>query len=292
MATLHEFWGAIGSVSSNGSDRLALELPGIGFVMCLKRLTKLRPPGPRPDQRFIKYVGFEIHKGNRRAMQVESRAVDAIPYDLSADAFYLIRRSDSGLLALPGGFIDPEDGINTLPLKETLLNAAFRELTEETGAAGFELKPLGPSVREQILPGRPQVKREHITRTWPFAALMTMQALHPADDAQQAPGSPGLLPGWYRSTDDIESHLHFAHHATILRRLRFEAGNGFRKTKVSKRLLPFRGMDLAAARKLGEAVGQCTRRDYDRIVKGKEPILPEDGDFVGVDWLGLTGRVK
>lgn len=287
-----EYWGPIGAVIDRGPLLIGVLCPGVGEIVCQRRLTKLTPPGPAVGSQWIKYFAFVQSRGQLRALQVESRAVDAIPFDQEQKAYYLIRRKDSGLLATAGGFIDPQDGIGTLPLKDILRTAAARELREETGATGTFLRPLGGSIREEIASGSNQVAREHITRTWAFAALMPMQALTPADDAQQAPGSEGLLPGWYRVSDGIPTNLHFAHHAVILRRLFDEAASNFPRRQRVKRLLPYRGLDLAAAQKLAQAVEQCTFRDYDLLNKRRPTILAANVDFAGVDWLTLTGAVQ
>lgn len=282
------FWGAIGEVKDHGEHAITIQGPQGLEVVTQRRLTKLTPPGPPAGSRFIKYIAFYEKKAQLRAMQVESRAVDCVPYDPIAKAFYLIKRKDSGLLALPGGFIDPEDGNPNTDIVGMLKTAALRELQEETGAVPDSVVMLGHSVREVIAPGTQQVTREWITRTWPFAALMPMTDLKPADDAQQAPGTPGLLPGWYASSNGVPDGLHFAHHATILTRLFKLARQQFPPPGTGGRRFLQTGMALAARLKLAASMGQVIRRDYDLIAKGKDPICEAGDGFTGFDWLGFS----
>lgn len=290
VLTLHTFWNAIGPVTDAGPYLIHIETTPGEFIACQRRLTMLAPPGPAPGSKWIKFILFEMKGGELRALQVESRAVDAVPVDPLAGAFYMIRRSDSGLLALPGGFIDPEDGIDFVhTLRQVTEAAAARELLEETGLVADRLEPLGDSVREEIAPGSGQKKREYITRTWPFAAVTTMAPLAPADDAQQAPGSPGLLPGWYRIADGVPAGLHFAHHAKILSRLFSAVASNFGRRR-RRSPAAFKGRDLAKIRQLAKLMRSVITRDYIRVAQGKEPILANSLDLSAVDLDSLNRK--
>jgi 8-oxo-dGTP pyrophosphatase MutT (NUDIX family) len=213
------YWGYISKVAQFG-DFLKIFTPnGLIFVVP-KDLTLLRPPGPR-DGHWMKFFNFIREDNTSIITHVENRTVDIVPVKEESKSFYLIKRKDSGMLAIPGGFIDEEDGfLNISELKQgspVLLQAAKRELREECGVVEAKFWPLGAPVKERITSGfKP---KELISRTWPWMAIIPNNfEMHPGDDATQAPGEPGLEAGWYSMKNGIPKNMHFAHHADILKR--------------------------------------------------------------------------
>lgn len=285
-----EYWGEINGIFSNRNSILVFTTPNEGNFVCQSRLTLHRPPGPVGAATWIKHFYYYMKGKEKRVIQSESLAVDCVPIDFAEKAYFLIKRRDSGLLALPGGFIDPSDGITAkLSIERITAAAAIRELREETGANPSRVIPLGGPLREVINPASGQKPREYVTRTWPFAAMMKMMPLTPADDAQQAPGSAGLLPGWYRISDGIPAGFHFSHHIAILDRI-------FNKTFLHSHKFPtpvrkgINGMDRIRLQRIALAIAAATKRDYDLLEKGKKPILFLNPDFMGVDLAGLLHR--
>jgi 8-oxo-dGTP pyrophosphatase MutT (NUDIX family) len=213
-----EYWGYISRVEEEG-ELLRITTPNGVVFHVPPRLTKLKPPGPgsTPWMKFFRYV----QQAERNLVtHVESRAVDTVPVKLAKRAFYLIARSDSGLLAIPGGFIDEEDGARggVDPLGPAL-QAAVRELYEETGAQAKEMRGLGRQVQERMTEATAGQNREHVSLTWPFVGIVSEDCvMQPGDDARQARGDPGLEPGWYALANGVPAGLHFAHHAEILER--------------------------------------------------------------------------
>lgn len=281
---MQKFWGYIVAVEAVSAWMLRIHVEGGSSFLCQRRLTPMTPPGPQNGSKWSKAMEWYWRDGIACVTHLENRAADAVPVDLKAKTYYLIKRNDSGLLAVPGGFIDVEDGINRRkPIVEIAAAAAARELMEETGSTAERFLPLGPSMRERLDPSSGQKPREFVTRTWPFAAVMSMKPLAAGDDAAQAPGEPGLPPGWYRLASPIPSGFHFSHHIEILKRLK----NAVLAKKWPKTIRGddvLRGQDLSRVRGLQRHAEMLTRRDYDLLSRGLTPILGAT-DAVQIDML-------
>lgn len=107
-------------------------------------------------------------------------AVDAVVFYYNHDLgkfFMLVIERQDGTIALPGGFVDPDD--------ESLAIAASRELSEETA---IDVSP------EQWISIRPFTNRDRDPRSWvisfPFALDLGDYIEHPkcqaGDDAKRA----------------------------------------------------------------------------------------------------------
>lgn len=266
-----EYWGPISGVGVREDGLLSFQTASGIPILVQSIMTKLRPPGPSPAHPYMKYLRWNTVKSNRVALSCESRAADGVPFDAGIGACYLVLRKDSGRLALPGGFIDVADGIGTdLTLSQITLNAARRELAEEAGGTSNHWISLGGQVQEFILPSVAINTREVITVSYPWAAAMPMQSLHPADDAAQAPGQPPLLPGWYGLEDlsKITPLLHFGHHAVILERLQSLWLTGAAWTPQVLSYSRTKWLKAQRAYYWGQVLG-----DYKLIIAGGEPVL-------------------
>lgn len=276
------FWGGIAAIEATMPGLVSFVSEDAERFLVQRRLTLSLPPGPSGGSVWMKWLNFTITDVGLLVMQVENRAVDAVPYDSATDSFYLIKRSDSELLSLPGGFIDSADGLDAgVGIAQITAGAAARELEEETGATADRMVPLGPPLLEVIAPGVTATRREWLTRTWPYAAVMARQELTPADDAQQAPGDGSGPPGWYRLDRPLPDGFHFQHHRTILGRLLANRAMGDGLDQSFPKL--FKGREVWAARKLSSAVKSATLHDYYRLLEGREALLPEEGPLNAVD---------
>ena len=109
----------------------------------------------------------------------------------------LIRRQDNNMLALPGGFVDETDGLNT----ET---AALRELQEETSLV---LNAEGTLVFEGIVEDPRTTKN-----AWPETSAYLFEVASPAqvlaaDDAKSA--------DWYY-VDELDANELYGSHAALI----------------------------------------------------------------------------
>lgn len=271
------YWGPIIGVEPVSNELLRFLTPNAGSFVVADTMTKLRPPGPTPSRPYQKFLRWTQVGRERCAVTCESRAADAVPFDPEADAYYLIRRQDSGLLATPGGFIDAADQAEADgSAEETARVAAARELWEETGGSALQMVSLFPPVLESIGASSGQTSREVVTVAYPFGARMAMNHLRPADDAQQAPGEAGLLPGWYRfeNIEAVIPQLHFAHHATILLRLatvRF-GGGSTRATRLTANV-------QAKLTQLRTKLLNLMAIDYRELAQRGRAILLRDSSF-------------
>jgi hypothetical protein len=90
-----------------------------GDFYVFKQFTKSKPTSKLRS----KFLHYAVTGGLKMVYYVENRTVDIIPLSHDRKNIFLIKRKDSGWIALPGGHIDPP---------EIPLNAAYRELSEET----------------------------------------------------------------------------------------------------------------------------------------------------------------
>jgi len=134
----------------------------------------------------------------------------------------LINRKASPVgLAIPGGFFDTHDGIdsnNPTDPESIGRKAAARELQEETGA---KINPGELSYIGRFRTGDSD-SREKNFYVWAYFYRVPDESIRSfkfGDDAGQAPGSPSLqrdgLKGWYK-LDEIPS-LAFPHHMDIIK---------------------------------------------------------------------------
>lgn len=109
---------------------------------------------------------------------------------LADDSVLLIRRRDTGLWALPGGFVDQD---------ETALSAAKREVLEETG---LDIQSDGIEVYSGPVDDPRNTTERWIESTVYLYVESTCQSVDGHDDAFDA--------GWF-SLDDLPSQLHGSH---------------------------------------------------------------------------------
>jgi 8-oxo-dGTP pyrophosphatase MutT (NUDIX family) len=105
--------------------------------------------GDNPNQ-AVHFLGTVKMPDGREVPVYLRHAADAIFLDDFGDVVLITRKHNpgAGLKALPGGFIDPVQGIDGAIVAEKAATAALREATEETGISkrlleGAQVTPLG-----------------------------------------------------------------------------------------------------------------------------------------------------
>jgi len=202
------YWGPVYNIAREGDDlKFLIKDDKVLTAKIGSKATKLMgvplvgPTRDRPWTKYFRYVTLD--DGTNSVIHTENRAVDCVPIDLKSGEYFLIRRIDSGKLAVPGGIID-SDEISS-PTKAHWQKAALRELQEETGIRPDQLLTIH-QLSDVLIKG--DDPREH-TMTMPFAVIIQSGVRgFGADDAVAEP-----MVGF---KFDTVPPLAFTHHQAII----------------------------------------------------------------------------
>ena len=163
------------------------------------------PNEKRPIMKFIEYrqevFGYSMVN---LITYTENRTVDVVPFRTQKEEsqYFLIKRR-SGMWATVGGHID--EGELTNPI-----NAARRELQEETGAQPLVIKQLPVGwIREVVSTPEITPSAEYNSWTLPFIAIVDPHF-------EMYPNERETLGGSWFDLKDVPSGLHFSHHKQII----------------------------------------------------------------------------
>lgn len=199
-----EIWTTVTKVSESpkhlSQDFLVFTTKDGDFYV-MKQSTKLTPTSKLRN----KLLFYDVIDNMKIVWYVEDRTVDIVPLSYDLKSIFLIKRKDSGCIALPGGHIDPPE----LPL-----DAAYRELSEET-LNGKDAKnwvesmtQIGDWTKEKVAPGKHSA--EYHSCTMPFKAIMK-------PDVQMVAGDDAIDGKWYKIEEIPWDDFHFLHHIDIIK---------------------------------------------------------------------------